>query len=81
MSNGGQLRKKAMRVRGIPASPTEKYAVCVDGLLQVINAVAQQGDKITQTQLANIALSTLDKCGLYLQKKEIHNVGTNQTVA
>lgn len=79
MSNGGQLRKRALRARGQPASPTEKYAVCVDGLLQVINAVAQQGDKITQTQLANIALSTLDKVGLYLQKKEVKDVRTDQT--
>lgn len=81
MSNGGQLRKKAIRARGMPASPTEKYAVCVDGLLSIINAIAQQGDKISQTQLASIALSTLDKVGLYLQKKEIENVGTDQTSA
>lgn len=73
MSRGGQLRKKALRTRGLPSSPTEKYAVCVDGLLNIVNSVAQQGDKVTSTYLANIALATIEKCGLYLEKKEKSN--------
>lgn len=78
MSQQGQLRKQAARAKGIPVSPTEKYAVCVDGLVRIVN-MAAKNEKVDPIQLAGIAMATLQLVGLNLIKKENTDVGTDKT--
>lgn len=80
MSRGGQLRKKAQRASGIPASPIEKYAVCVDGLVRIVNFATKMNSP-EAIQLAGVAFSTLELVGLKLMKKESENVTNNATDA
>ncbi len=78
MSNGGRLRKQAVRAKGVPVSAKEKLVVLVNGLAGMVNAIEAYPDEITPASLSQMAEHLLGIVGFKLSKKEASDVGNTK---